>query len=112
MNFTCLSFKFHNTDYTNYKVCNDVPQKYLDTLFSPLETEIENNQTFTDDSYLPLAPNVEIDVKNIKKEKIEVSDEKKPAKAKGRPKTGNPPKVHFCEVCGKTFKFRKDYKVA
>jgi len=88
-----------------YRTCNDIPQKYLDTLFCPLINENEDDDFKDhDDYYMPLAPNVEID---IKKENSEVNIEKKS-------KTGRKEKVkkvHICDVCGKSFKTSKDYKV-
>ena len=84
-----------------YKISNDIPQFYLETLFCPLESEIENNY-YNGEDYLPLAPEVDINIKkvdvNIKKETTDVKIKKKKKKST---KTG-PRKV--CEQCGKDFK--------
>ena len=51
-----------------YKICSDIPETYLETLFSPLPGEIQDNEY-----YVPLAPIVEIDIKketNIQKVKL------------------------------------------
>ena len=84
-----------------YKISNDIPQFYLETLFCPLESEIENNY-YNGEDYLPLAPEVDINIKkvdvNIKKEITDIKTKKKKKKST---KEG-PRKV--CEQCGKDFK--------
>ena len=45
-----------------YKISNDIPQFYLETLFCPLESEIENNY-YNGEDYLPLTPGVDINIK-------------------------------------------------
>ena len=87
-----------------FRLCSEIPKKYLDTLFSPLTEEIDEDD-YKEDFYMPLAPDVEIDV--IKEEIKEENFEKKSKpgrKAKVK-------KVHVCDICGKSFKTSKDYKV-
>merc|ERR1719367_944897 len=45
-----------------YRIATDIPQSYLNTLFCPLDNEIENNY-YDGENYLPIPPEVEMDVK-------------------------------------------------
>jgi len=85
----------------HYKISNDIPKKYLETLFCPLDGEIENNY-YNGDDYLPLAPEVELDVKKEVKEVKKIK--KKKHIKKDNDGSVNPRKVHMCEQCGKEFK--------
>ena len=68
-----------------YKISSDVPKTYLETLFSPLPNEIEElGEDFKDDYFLPLVPEIEVD---IKKENSDVKTNDK--KAKRVPKVQN-----------------------
>ena len=90
----------------HYKICNDIPKAYLETLFSPLPSEIEES-AMKEEFDLPFAPSVEVETKNniLNNTKVKRS---KPGKKPGVKEKEK--KVHFCELCGKTFKYRKDYK--
>ena len=90
----------------HYKFCNDIPKAYLETLFSPLPSEIEES-AMKEEFDLPFAPSVEVETKNniLNDTKVKRS---KPGRKPGVKEKEK--KVHFCELCGKTFKYRKDYK--
>ena len=88
----------------HYKICNDIPNAYLETLFSPLPSEIEESAMKEEFDF---APSVGLDTKN------NILNDKKVKRSKPGKKPGvkeKEKKVHFCELCGKTFKYRKDYK--
>ena len=84
-----------------YRIASDIPQSYLDTLFCPLDNEIENNY-YDGENYLPIAPEVEMDVKKEVKAVKKVKKNKVVKKTKDG--TEKPKKVHMCEQCGKEFK--------
>merc|ERR1719219_1383090 len=86
-----------------YKISKDIPKVYLETLFSPLDNEIEENNP-NDDHFLPLAPQVEID---IKKEATDIKATKK--NKPGRKTKEKSRKV--CDQCGKDFKTSAELKV-
>ena len=88
----------------HYKISNDIPHVYLETLFSPLDNEVEENIP-NDNDFLPLAPQVELDVKkegNADIKAIKKNKSGKKAKEKLR---------KVCEQCGKDFKTTSDLKV-
>ena len=90
-----------------YKICSDIPQTYLDTIFSPLyNNEIEQAEDLFDNSdFLPLAPNVELDIKSETTTDVKIEKKPKPGK-KLKDK-----KEHFCDICGKSFKTKIRYNV-
>ena len=71
--------------------------------FHILESDINN------DYLLPLAPDIEIETKNdvFVETKVKVKKSRLGYKVKAKDKEK---KVHFCDLCGKTFKYSKDYK--
>jgi hypothetical protein len=77
-----------------YKICSDLPKTYLETLFSLLPSEVVE-----DDEYLPMAPNVEVDIKT------EVTDTKTKKKSKKSKlnKEAKQKKKHICDICGKSY---------
>ena len=87
----------------SYKICTDIPQTYLDTLFSPLPNEIEGEDQF-DNDFLPLAPNVEIGIKEETNADVKVERKSKLPKSKLK-------KEHICDICGKSFKTKERYRV-
>ena len=91
-----------------YRISSDIPDVYLETLFCPLDSEIDNN-TFIDDNYLPFAPEVDID---IKKEVKDIKKIKKKKKLVNTNKDGTekPKKVHMCDLCGKDLKTSKELR--
>ena len=102
----CLPCHPQNTSCF-YRISTDIPDIYLETLYCPLEGEIDNTD-YDVDNYLPLAPEVEMDIKK------EVKDVKKVKKKKvvktnkdGTPKAK---KVHMCDLCGKDLKTSKELR--
>ena len=89
----------------SYKISTDIPQMYLDTLFSPLPNEIEGEDQF-DNDFLPLAPNIEIDIKKETNADVKVERKSKLEQKKSRLK-----KEHICDICGKSFKTKERYRV-
>ena len=87
----------------SYKICTDIPQTYLDTLFSPLPNEIEGEDQF-DNDFLPLAPNVELGIKEETNADVKVERKLKLPKSKLK-------KEHICDICGKSFKTKERYRV-
>ena len=77
-----------------YKICSDLPKTYLETLFSLLPSEVVE-----EDEYLPMAPNVEVDIKT------EVTDTKTKKKSKKSKlnKEAKQKKKHICDICGKSY---------
>ena len=102
----CLPCHPQNTS-CYYRISSDIPEVYLETLFCPLDNEIENND-YNGDAYLPLAPEVEID---IKKEGLDVKVVKK-NKRGPKPKEKKPKEKNIvCDQCGRGFKNPADLKV-
>ena len=84
-----------------YRICSDIPKTYLETLFSLLPNEFVED-SFPENAYLPLAPNVEI---NIKKEITDnVKIEKKILSKSGKKLKQKKSKRRICDICGKDFK--------
>jgi len=72
-----------------------VPKTYLETLFRPLPNEIEElGDDFKDDYFLPLVPEIEVDIKK------ENSDEKTYDKKTKRVSKTKLQKEHVCDICG------------
>ena len=87
-----------------YKISSDVPEPYLETLFSPLLNEVEDGN-FNNDYDLPVAPDTEFDVKK------ELEDVKLEKKFKTKRQTKGK-KEQFCDLCGKYFKTNERYPMA
>ena len=98
----CLPCHPQNTS-CYYRIAGDIPQSYLDTLFCPLDNQIENNY-YDEENQLPLAPEVEIDIKKEVKDVKKVKKIKRVKKTKDvteKPKTLKSKPI--CELCGKEF---------
>ena len=99
----CLPYGPKNS-ICHYIVSSDIPQVYLETLFSPLSNEIEDID-FDDNGFMPLAPNVEIDVKL---ENGDIDNKRKNSKPVKKPKEEKEKKAKkqkssntlFCDICG------------
>ena len=87
----------------------DIPQVYSDTLFNPSTNEFEYNN-FDSENYglLPLAPDIDIDIKQEVKDNSSVD---KKVNIDGKKKRIRLPKDFVCDHCGKVFKTKDSMKM-
>jgi len=92
-----------------YNLKRDIPQVYSDTLFNPSTNEFEYNN-FDSENYglLPLAPDIDIDIKQEVKDNSSVD---KKVNIDGKKKRIRLPKDFVCDHCGKVFKTKDSMKM-
>ena len=88
-----------------YKLANDIPQSYSETIFSPLT--LENDWDALDDSDLyDFSPNVKIDIKSETNNGSVV----KKSGAKKKVLLNKSKEEYVCDLCGKSFKLKDSLK--
>ena len=88
-----------------YKLANDIPQSYSETIFSPLT--LENDWDALDDSDLyDFSPNVKIDIKSETNDGSVV----KKSGAKKKVFLSKSKEEYVCDLCGKSFKLKDSLK--
>ena len=100
-----LCLPCHSTNFTRYyKLCNDIPNSYSETIFSPLTIGNEWN-ALEDNNVDFFAPDVKIDVKQEYNDGSVVKKTKKAVRGKAGSK-----KEYICDLCGKVFKLNDSLK--
>ena len=88
-----------------YKLANDIPQSYSETIFSPLT--LKNDWDALDDSEIDhFAPNVAIDIKSETNDGSVV----KKSGTKKKVLLSKSKEEYVCDLCGKSFKLKDSLK--
>ena len=89
-----------------YKICDNIPKIYLETLFSSFYHNDIEDDGLNEDHVLPYAPNVEL---NIKEEITDGVLKKKSKDKKDRKEKIQ--KEHICDICGKSLREKETLKL-